>query len=272
MDSNIKPSCSDQPDPNQVAAADRLRADAHPDCPPPQAPPHKQHHFHGLNLGLFKIGVDDRGSLAVGVNIGVAHVDARVGRVTGVDAGAGVGPIGVNTDDGFGFYRDGIHSHVKVGAGATECIGGQVKVDAQLGPKTGVDSAVGAVVGPLHTRHGFSSYVGSDGFNSGYDGNTGIGKVLQAGGKANLGLNSDSAVGAQVGVRAGNASLGTGAEITTDGNRAIRPDVQIVRARVDDDETIVDGGFQFGPNLDAKVIGGVHQQPYPDDAPYERNW
>jgi hypothetical protein len=274
MDSNIKPSCNDKADPNQEAAADKLRADSHNDSHArhaPHAPSHKDH-FRGLNLGFIKIGIDDRGSFAVGVNVGVAHVDARVGRINGVDAGAGLGPVGVNTDDGFGFYKDGIHSHVKVGAGATEYLGGQVKVNAQLGPKTGVDSSVGAAVGPFHTRHSFNSFVGTDGFNTGYEGNTGIANALQAGGRANLGLNNDSAVGAQVGVRAGNASLGTGAEITTDGNRAIRPEVQTLRARVDDDETIVDGGFQFGPNFDAKVVGGVHHQNYADDAPYERNW
>jgi len=270
MDEYIKTSCTSPHDPHHAEAGNRFRDEVTADAPPCPAP--KPHHFHGLNLGFLKIGVDDRGSFALGVNVGVAHVDTRIGRVTGVDAGAGVGPIGANADVGLGFYKDGLHSHVRAGVGATECIGGRFNVGAQVGPKTGVESSVKAAVGPFHTRHGFSSYVGSDGFNTGYEGNTGVADVLQAGGKANVGLNDNSAIGAQVGVRAGDASLGTGAEITTDGNRVIRPDVQIVKARVADDETIVDGGFQFGPNFDAKVVGGVKHQNYADDAPYERDW
>ena len=77
-----------------------------------QPPPPFHRHFHGLNLGLIKIGIDDRGSFAFGCNVGIAKVDTRIGRLTGVDAGAGLGPIGANGGVGVNFETDGIHGHV----------------------------------------------------------------------------------------------------------------------------------------------------------------
>ena len=217
----------------------------------------KAKHFHGLNLGIIKIGVDDRGSLAFGVNVGIAHVDTTVGAVMGVDAGVGVGPVGAHGGVDVGVCKDGLHAGVKAGATASELAGGSLDLGASIGPKTGAEAAVEGNVGPAYTTHGASSYISEAGFNTGYQGKVALGDVAGVGARGHLGLNENSSAGAEAGARLGKASLGSGVDIKTDNNTMVRPEVNIIKAKVGNDETKLNVAAQVGPRADAQVGIGV---------------
>jgi hypothetical protein len=214
-------------------------------------------HFHGLNLGIIKIGVDDRGSLAFGVNVGIAHVDTRLGAVTGVDAGAGVGPVGAHGGVDLAVRKDGLHAGVKAGATASELAGGSLDFGASIGPKTGAEAAVEGNVGPAYTTHGASTYVSEAGFNTGYQGKVALGDVAGVGARGHLGLNEDSSAGAEAGAHLGKASIGSGADVKTDNNTMVRSEVNIIKAKVANDETQLNVAAQVGPRADAQVGIGV---------------
>jgi hypothetical protein len=215
-------------------------------------------HFHGLNLGIIKLGYDDRGSLAIGVNVGIAHVDTRVGALTGVDAGAGVGPVGAHGDVTLHIKEDGLHAGVKAGASAAELAGASVDVGASIGPKTGAEAAVEANAGPAYTRNGASSFVSEDGFNTGYQGKVALGDLAGVGARGHLGLNENSSAGAEAGARIGQASIGSGVDVETAGNTMIRPEVNIIKAKVENDETQLNVAAQVCPKADAQVGIGVN--------------
>jgi hypothetical protein len=226
-------------------------------CDEAFSPATKAKHFHGLNLGIIKIGVDDRGSFALGVNVGIAHVDTRIGAVMGVDAGAGVGPVGAQGGVEVGIKKDGLHAKVRAGASASELAGGSLDFGASVGPKTGAEAAVEGNVGPAYTKHGASTYIGEDGFNTGYQGKVAVGDLAGVGARGHLGLNDNSSAGAEAGAHLGKASLGSGVDIKTDNNTMVRPEVNIIKAKVGNDETQLNVGAQVGPRADAQVGIGV---------------
>ncbi|HEY9772378.1 MAG TPA: hypothetical protein V6C81_01060 [Planktothrix sp.] len=235
-------------------------------------PPPFHDHFRGLNFLVFKIGVDDRGSFALGANVGLAKFDARVGRVTGIDAGAGLGKvIGAHGGAGVNFERDGVRGHVNAGAGVAEAIKGNFGFGAQLGPKTGFNSMVDAKVLAAHTKHGVSSYVGDEGFNTGYEGNVGVGKAVGAGVRGHIGFNDNSSVGGEAGVRAGSASIGTGVDVDTYGNTVIRPDVALLKAKSDNEEGSLHVIGQVGPAADVKAGISAQHRTYVDQQSYDDN-
>jgi hypothetical protein len=246
---------------NQAACASvRLSEDAHCDRQPqvssaPPRPEHQpDHQFHGLNLGLFKIGCRDH-SFAFGVNIGIAKADAQIGQETRVDGGLNLGPIGAHGGVGVGVNRYGLHSDVGGRFHAAKLVDTGAEVRAKLGPQSGIHADTGAKVLFAHTRHTFDSSVGEEGFNNGYKGDVGLAKVVgvQAGGHANL--NDNSSVGGNVKTTLQDASLGAGADVSSQGNTVINPDVYI-NADSGQERARYDVGAQVGPKLDVRAGTG----------------
>ncbi len=225
-------------------------------CPPKpeQRASEPEHKFHGLNLGLFKIGFRNH-SLSLGVNIGIAKVGAEIGQETRVDAGVNLGPIGARGGVGVGVDRHGLHSDVGGRVHAAKLVDTGAAVKANLGPKSSVHADTGAKVLFAHTRHTFDSSVGDDGFNNGYKGDVGLAKVVgvQAGGHANL--NDDSSFGGRARTNLGEASLGAGADINTKNNSVINPDVHI-SADSGEEKARFNVGAQVGPKLDVRAGTG----------------
>jgi hypothetical protein len=250
----------------QACASAKLSQDAYQQAPareacppkPEQRSEHKSdepdHKFHGLNLGLFKIGVRNH-SLSLGVNIGIAKVGAQIGQETRVDAGVNLGPVGARGGVGVGVDRHGLHSDVGGRVHAAKLVDTGAAVKANLGPKSAVYADTGAKVLFAHTRHTFDSSVGDDGFNNGYKGDVGLAKVVgvQAGGHANL--NDDSSFGGRARTNLGEASLGAGADINTKNNSVINPDVH-VSADSGEEKARFNVGAQVGPKLDVRAGTG----------------
>ncbi len=127
---------------------------------------------------------------------------------------AGVGPEGFNVD---GATR----ARVLVGEANT-------RLHAGLGEKTGVGYGVDTAVGPIGARHGAHAFLTPEGLDAGAGARAGIDGVAGARVHGRLAVNGyDSEVRAGGGVRLGNAALGAGAGIMTDGNSTVRPDVYI---------------------------------------------
>lgn len=250
----------------QTSASAKLSQEAYHQAPAPEACPPKSeqrseqksdepdHKFHGLNLGLFKIGVRNH-SLSLGVNIGIAKVGAQIGQETRVDAGVNLGPVGARGGVGVGVDRHGLHSDVGGRVHAAKLVDTGAAVKANLGPKSAVHADTGAKVLFAHTRHTFDSSVGDDGFNNGYKGDVGLAKVVgvQAGGHANL--NDDSSFGGRARTNLGEASLGAGADINTKNNSVINPDVHI-SADSGEEKARFNVGAQVGPKLDVRAGTG----------------
>jgi hypothetical protein len=244
-----------------VCASARLIQDTHCAMPPqevpPPPPPHvPDHKFHGLNLGLFKIGYRDH-SFAFGVNIGLAKVGAQIGQETRVDAGLNLGPIGAHGGVGVGIDRRGLHSDVGGRFHAAKMVDTGAEVQAKLGPQSSIHADTGAKVFFAHTRHTFDSSVGGNGFNNGYKGEVGLAKAIgvQAGGHANL--NDSSSVGGNVKTTLAEASLGAGADVNSKGNTVINPDVY-VNADSGQEKARLDVGAQVGPTLDVRAGTGYN--------------
>lgn len=222
---------------------------------PPVIPAKDESKFHGLNLGIIKLGYMDHGSLALGVNVGIAKVDTQVGLQNRVDAGVGLGPIGARGGVGVGIGENGLQADVGAGARATEQIKANADFGAGIGPKTGVNGDVGAKVGPLHTAHVADLGVSEAGFNNGYRGDVGIARIAGVGAGAHANLNENSSIGAGSHVRLGDASLGVGTDITTGGNSYVRPGVHI-DAGNGPDRTRFEVAGQVGPKFDARIGTG----------------
>jgi hypothetical protein len=255
-----------------ACASARLSEDAHCDrqpqvspalaCPDSQTihqPDHQtthqpDHQFHGLKLGLFKIGCRDH-SFAFGVNIGLAKLDAQIGQETRVDAAVNLGPIGAHGGAGVGINRWGLHSDVGGRLHAAKLVDTGAEVTAKLGPHSGIHADTGARVLFAHTRHTFDSSVDKDGFNNGYKGDVGLAKVVgvQAGGHANL--NEDSSLGGGVKTNLQEASLGAGADIDSQHNTLVSPDVY-VNADSGRENARLDVAAQVGPTLDVRAGTG----------------
>ena len=243
---------------NQVAiagadASARLSQEAYCSAPV-QAPHQPDHKFHGLNLYFFKIGCRDH-SFDVGVNvIGLAKAEVQVGQETRVDAGVQLGPvIGAHAGAGVGFNRFGLHSDVGARGHFVKLVDTGAEVKGNLGPHSGVHVDTGAKVLFAHTRHTFDSSFSDQGFNNGYKGEVGLAKVVgvHAGGHANL--NDNSSVGGSAGTTLENASLGAGADVNSNGNRVVNPDVYITADSGQQAKARYDVGAQVGPALDVRA-------------------
>ena len=189
----------------------------------------RPHHFHGLNLGIIKIGVSDEGSLDLGVNIGIAKAEAKVGLENSIHAGVGLGPIvGAEGGVGVGVNEHGLHAGVGAGAHALGLAGVGGEVGAKVGDALGADGVAGVYVGPHEARAGgrggAGAAIGQNGFDAAAGADVYAGKFagLNAGGQ--LSLNSDSRIGGDVGGNIGQYAGRMGAGAFSDGNSQIRVD------------------------------------------------
>ncbi|MBS2009004.1 MAG: hypothetical protein JST01_18275 [Cyanobacteria bacterium SZAS TMP-1] len=257
-EANQMANCNDQAADASARLSKEVNCDPRANCEPQAVKPaHEAHHgkFHGLNLGIIKIGYNDHGSLALGVNIGIAKVGTQIGLENRVDAGLNLGPIGGRAGVGLGINKHGLHSDVGARAHVAKIVDTGAQVGAKLGPQSGVHADTGAKVLGLHTRHTFNSDMGDEGFNNAYKGDVGLAKVVGVKAGAHANLNDDSSFGGHAHTNLGDAKLGAGVDINTKNNSAIKPDVY-VDADSGEEKARFDVGAQVGPKLDVKVGTG----------------
>jgi hypothetical protein len=220
--------------------------------------PHHSH-FHGLNLGIIKIGVTDEGSLDLGVNLAVVKVEGKLGLENSVHAGVGLGPIvGAEGGVGIGVNRHGLHAGVGAGGHALGLAGVGGEVGAKVGDAVGADGVAGVYVGPQEARAGgrggAGAALGQDGLDAaaGADIYAGQFAGLNAGGQ--LSLNRDSRVGVDAGGNIDRYAGRSGVGVFSDGNSQIRPDVYADGANgpnttysdINPPQPVYDGGPQYG--------------------------
>lgn len=220
-----------------------------------QSPPPQEPEFYGADLGLFKIGFTDDGSFNVGVNVGIARTDVKVGLENRVSAGVGMESLGADASVGVGINKKGLHSDVGVATNAFDQVGGHAGFDVNVGPETYVDGDVGGKVGPVHVRSSAGADVNNQGIGTRYGARTGLGDIFDVHTGGHVGVSRDSSAGAGVGAHLGQASFETGAAIDSDGNRLLRPNVSL-SAGGRDSRGKLGVGAQLGPKLDAKVYSG----------------
>ncbi len=194
--------------------------------------------FHGLDLGIVKLGYNDGGSLEAGVNIGVAKTDVQLGANTRVDAEFMPigGPIHARTGAGVNFSENGVRGDVGAGANFFNLVNGDADFDARVGRNTGVDGDVRGRVYPVDVQAEAGAGVGPDGVHAYTGANTDAADLVgfRTGGHFDLD-NEDSSVGAGVGLRAGDHTLDFGPSIYSDRNSTIRPDLQLDTGSIDDE-------------------------------------
>lgn len=201
-----------------------------------------QPEFHGLDLGIVKLGYNDYpegGSLVAGVNVGVAKTDVELGTKTGVAAEfmpIDNSPIHARTDAFVNLSKDGIRGDVGAGANFFNLVNGDADFDARVGRNTGVDGDVRGRVYPVDVQAEAGAGVGPDGVHAYTGANTDAADLVgvRTGGHFDLD-NEDSSVGAGVGLRAGDHTLDFGPSIYTDRNSTIRPDLQLDTGSIDDE-------------------------------------
>lgn len=220
-----------------VKAADNLHPGYAPQSAfapePPNAPAYdaanrNRGDFHGLDLGIVKLGVRD-GSLETGVNVGIASTEVTLGKNTGVNAEFMPygGPMHARANAGIGFAESGIHSQVGAGANFFNVVNGDADFGASLGASTGVSGDVRGRVWPVNVQADAGAGIGSDGFHAYTGANTGIADAfgVRTGARFNLDDNSSTAAG--VGLNLGGQTLDFGPSIDTYGNRTVRPNLNL---------------------------------------------
>lgn len=193
--------------------------------------------FHGLDLGIVKLGYNDGGSLEAGVNIGVAKTDVQLGANTRVDAEFMPigGPIHARTGAGVNFSEEGVRGDVGAGGNFFNLVNGDADFDARFGRNTGVDGDVRGRVYPVDVEAEAGAGIGPEGVHAYTGANTDVADLagFRTGGHFDLD-SEDSSVGAGLGLTAGDSTLDFGPSIYSDGNSTIRPDLQLDQGSIDD--------------------------------------
>ncbi|HEY9793006.1 MAG TPA: hypothetical protein V6D22_21570 [Candidatus Obscuribacterales bacterium] len=185
--------------------------------------------FHGLNLGIFNIGVTDSGSFTAGVNIpGIVRVQPRVGLDNGV--GVGVGPRGILGPDvdvtALRLDQDGLHTGVRERTTVFGVVNHGLDAGADLGAATGARFRTGANVGPIEGRVGGHAYLDQNGLDSRAGGNVNAANVAGVYGGGHLALNNrNSELRGGAGAYLGDLGANAGAGVWSDQNTTVRPDV-----------------------------------------------
>lgn len=182
--------------------------------------------FHGLDLGIVKLGVRD-GSLETGVNIGVASTDLSLGKNTGVNAEFMPygGPLHARANANIGFEEEGVHSEVGAGANFFNVVNGDADFGARMGRNTGVSGDVRGKVWPVDVQADAGAGIGPEGFNAYTGANTGIADIAGVRSGAHFDVNDNSSAAAGVGLKFGQQTLDFGPSIDTYGNQTIRPNL-----------------------------------------------
>lgn len=205
-----------------------------------RAVPHDQTKFYGLNLGLFKIGVTNDGAFNAGVNVGIAHAEAKVGLVNGAEAAVNLGPlVGAKGSVYANLDERGVHGHGDAGGHFLNLVGGGGEANVAAGTASGAEFDGNGYVGPFAGRARGGGAVGENGLDGAAGGGAKAGDLAAVHGGGHLNLGENSQVAGAVGLEAGKAGFETGAGVWSDGNRIIRPDV-IFTGRNGDDQGAID--------------------------------
>jgi hypothetical protein len=194
--------------------------------------------FYGLDLNVIKVGVTDRGSLDLGVNVGLARAEVQAGlenRVDGEFMPIG-GPLHARAGAGIGINRRGLHSEVGAGGNFFNLVNGDADFAARVGRDIGVDGDVRGKVVAVDAQGRAGASVGADGVSAYTGGNTDLAHVagFRTGGR--FALNRYDS-----GVAAGH-TLDIGPSIDSYGNRTLAPRVHV--------ETGVEENAPFYPTGD----------------------
>lgn len=208
-------------------------------------------HFHGLDIGIVKLGYDDRkDSAVIGANIGIANAAVNVGRTMGVDAGVGVGDVGAHTGASVDVDRNGLHAGTYAGARVSELTGVNVNAKAGLGPQSGTDVDLRGYVGPEENQFNAGANVGKDGAVAYTDGYVGVPNYAGVKTGAHAELSRNSSIGADTGVQVGPSGYaGTGFSIDTNGNRTLSPGIH-ADGNWGPNQNRIGAGVQLGPKFD----------------------
>jgi len=187
-----------------------------------------QGEFHGLDLGIVKLGVRD-GSLETGVNIGIAKTEVTLGKNTGVGAEFMPygGPMHARANANIGFAESGMHGEVGAGANFFNLVNGDADFAVNAGSNTSVSGDVRGRVWPVDVQADAGAEIGPQGLNAYTGANTDIADAFGARAGAGFDLDENSSAAAGVGLQFGDKTLDFGPSIDTYGNSTIRPNLNL---------------------------------------------
>ena len=203
--------------------------------PPPNSPAYDAAYnqepakFYGLNLGIFKLGVTNHGSLDVGVNIGLARGEVQAGlenRVEGELMPVG-GPIHARVGAGIGINRNGLHSEVGAGGNFFNLVNVDGDFGGRLGRDIGVDGDVRGRALLVNGEGAAGAALGPDGVKVHGGGNADLVHALGARGGGRFALGpQDTGVAAGVGANVAGNTLDFGPSIDVKGD-AVVPNIHL---------------------------------------------
>ncbi len=227
--------------------------------------------FHGLNLGLIRIGVYDHKSFGAGVNaFKLGGADGMIGGHTGVDARVGFSKLGACGSAGLDIDQNGLQPRVSGHANVVDLIGGGGEAGAVLGSNSAVYGNASAEV--LGVHGGVSEVVTADdrGLSGTHYADAGFLNVIDVNHKAHAEISEDSKVGSSAGVRIGPAGIEAGAGVQTAGDTAIAPRAYVDFASGPDHGTLHADG-QIGPTIDARAGVGVTSSSEANPGNFQNN-
>ena len=179
--------------------------------------------FYGLDLGIVKLGVNNRGSIEAGVNVGIARANVQGGlynRVEGEFMPYG-GPIHARAGAGIGIDRyHGLHSEVGAGANFFNIVNGDADFGAEVNRDISVAGDVRGRVFPLEAKGEAGASVGSYGLDAYTGGNVGIEDAAGVRAGAEVALGSRSRIAAGVGVSGADEVVEFGPDLELNGDTA----------------------------------------------------
>jgi hypothetical protein len=202
--------------------------------------------FHGLDLGIVKLGYNDGGSLEAGVNVGIAKVGVQGGAWNGVNAEFMPygGPLHARANAGVGVNRqDGFVARTGAGANFFNAVNGDADGETHIGPRgIGVDGDLRGRVLPVDAQFDAGGNVGPKGADAYTGGDVSLMHKagVRSGGDFSLGENTRASAG--VGLEAGNKSIDLGSHIETRGNTTFQPKLIDVQTGDSREETFYSTG------------------------------
>lgn len=182
--------------------------------------------FHGLDLGLVKLGYNDGGSLEGGVNIGIAKVGFQAGAMNGGEAEFMPygGPLHARANALVGIDRNqGFVARTGAGGNFFNIVNGDADGETYIGQQgIGVDGDLRGRVLPVDAQFDAGGNVGPRGLGAYTGGDVSL--MHQAGvhSGADFELGENSRMAAAVGVEGGGKTADLASHIETDGNRTLR--------------------------------------------------
>lgn len=215
--------------------------------------------FHGLDIGVVKLGYNDSGSLEGGVNIGIAKVGLQAGAMNGVEAEFMPygGPIHARTNAMVGIdRRQGFVTRAGAGANFFNVVNGDADGETHIGTQgIGVDGDLRGRVLPVDAQFDAGGNVGGRGVEAYTGGDVSLMHKAGVHSGGEFALGEDSRMAAAVGVEAGGKTVDLASHVETDGNSTVRfRPVDVLTGNADEAEVVPTGNRI----KDANVVPGSY--------------